>query len=165
MGQKTLKKTQAARRLESLGLTYELVPYEPGPLLSAVEAADSLNLPQDIVYKTLLLRGDRHGLLEACLPAAEELDLKALAKATGDKSVALTTVKELTALTGYLRGGCSPLGGLKDFPVYLDEAIMTKDKIAINAGARGLMFLLRPQDLLRATQGILAPIAKKPLNK
>ncbi|MDR1607673.1 MAG: aminoacyl-tRNA deacylase [Deltaproteobacteria bacterium] len=160
MGQKSPKKTLAARCLDNLGLAYELLTYEPGPQLSAIEAADFLSLPRAIVYKTLLLRGDRHGLLEACIPAEMELDLKALALVSDNKKVTMTTVKELTQLTGYLRGGCSPLGGLKSYPVYLEATILNQEKIAINAGARGLMFLLRPQDLALATQATLAAIAK-----
>ncbi|MDR1577366.1 MAG: aminoacyl-tRNA deacylase [Deltaproteobacteria bacterium] len=161
MGQKTPKKTLAARRLDSLGLAYELISYEPGPLLSAVEAADLLSLPREMVFKTLLLRGDRQGLLEACLPAELELDLKTLAQTSDNKKVSMTTVKELTKLTGYLRGGCSPLGGLRDYPVFLDESAVKLEKIAINAGARGLLFLMDPQDLILATQATVASIAQR----
>jgi Cys-tRNA(Pro)/Cys-tRNA(Cys) deacylase len=160
MPPKPPKKTLAARLLDSLGLAYELVAYAPGPNLSATEAAAEMNLPLEVVYKTILAIGDRTGPFFACLAAEKELDLKALALAVGDKKVILATVKELTALTGYLRGGCSPLGGLKKYPVFLDEDILLWDKIAINAGARGRMFLMRPADLLVATEGVVGPFAK-----
>jgi Cys-tRNA(Pro)/Cys-tRNA(Cys) deacylase len=159
---KPLKKTQAARLLDNLGLTYELLDYEPGPLLSAVEAADSLGLPRDAVYKTILARGDRTGPFFACLAAEKELDLKALALATGDKKVALTTVKELFALTGYVRGGCSPLGALKNYPVFWDEEVLLQEKIALNAGAKGRLLYLEAEALINATHGQVAPIAILP---
>jgi Cys-tRNA(Pro)/Cys-tRNA(Cys) deacylase len=154
------KKTNAARCLDNLGLAYELISYKPGPEFKAAEAAVLLGVPPEIVYKTLLLRGDRQGLLEACLPSHCELDLKALAAASGNKKVTMTTVKELTILTGYLRGGCSPLGGLKDYPVYLAKEMFDYPQIYVNAGARGLLFLLDPQDLQKATNGRLADISK-----
>jgi Cys-tRNA(Pro)/Cys-tRNA(Cys) deacylase len=156
-----MKKTNAARQLDQLGLSYEikLVDVDESDL-SAETAADKLGLPREVVYKTLVLRGDRTGVLEACLPAGRELDLKALAAAGGNKSVALVPLKELTALTGYQRGGCSPLGGKKNYPVFILDEIMLHDRIIINAGGRGLMFLLAPADLVAATGATLAPIAR-----
>lgn len=156
-----MKKTNAARQLDRLGISYEIKQFEVDEDdLSAESAAAKLGLPPEKVYKTLVLRGDKTGVLEACLPAGRELDLKALAAASGNKSVALTPLKELTELTGYQRGGCSPLGGKKDYPVFILDEIMAHDRIIVNAGGRGLMFLLSPADLLAATGGRLAPIAR-----
>ena len=157
-----MKKTNAARQLDRLGLSYEMKQIEVDEEdLSAETAAAKLGLPPEKVYKTLVARGDKTGVLEACLPAGRELDFKALASASGNKSVALAPLKELTALTGYQRGGCSPLGGKKDYPVFILDEIMAHDQIIINAGGRGLMFLLAPADLIKATGAVLAPIARE----
>ena len=156
-----MKKTNAARQLDRLGLNYEMTQIEVDEEdLSAETAAAKLGLPPEKVYKTLVARGDKTGVLEACLPAGRELDLKALAAASGNKNVVLVPLKELTALTGYLRGGCSPLGGKKDYPVFILDEIMVHDRIVINAGGRGLMLLLTPADLVKATGAGLAPIAR-----
>lgn len=156
-----MKKTNAARQLDKLGLTYELCEIEVDEDdLSAETAAAKLGLPPERVYKTLVAKGDKTGVIEACLPAGRELDLKALALASGNKNVALVAVRELTALTGYQRGGCSPLGGKKDYPVFILDEAMAHEKIIINAGGRGLMLLLAPGDLQAATKGLLAPIAR-----
>jgi Cys-tRNA(Pro)/Cys-tRNA(Cys) deacylase len=158
-----IKKTNAARRLDELGLKYELRQFQVDEDdLSAETAAVHLGLPLERVYKTLVARGDKTGILEACLPAGRELDLKALAQASGNKNVALVAVRELPGLTGYQRGGCSPLGGKKDYPVFILDEIMTHDQIIVNAGGRGLMFLLAPADLVRAAGATLAPIARPP---
>ena len=155
-----LKKTNAARRLDELGIAYELKQFEVDENdLSAESAAASLGLPQELVYKTLVVKGDKTGVLEACLPAGRELDLKALAAASGNKSVALAPVKELTALTGYVRGGCSPLGGKKDYPVFILDEVINHEQIIINAGSRGLMFFLKPADWAMATRATLVAIA------
>ncbi len=156
-----IKKTNAARRLDELGLAYELKQFQVDEDdLSAESAAAHLGMPLERVYKTLVARGDQGGILEACLPAGRELDLKALAAASGNKSVTLVAVKELPGLTGYQRGGCSPLGGKKDYPVYILDEIMAHDRIIVNAGGRGLMFLMAPADLVAATGATLAPIAR-----
>ncbi|UQZ88433.1 Cys-tRNA(Pro) deacylase [Deltaproteobacteria bacterium Smac51] len=156
-----IKKTNAARKLDELGIAYELKQFEVDEDdLSAETAAGQLGLPMEQVYKTLVARGDKNGILEACLPAGREADLKALASASGNKSVALVAVKELPGLTGYQRGGCSPLGGKKDYPVYILDEIMNYERIIVNAGGRGLMFFMSPADLVRATAAKLAPIAK-----
>lgn len=156
-----IKKTNAARRLDELGLKYEMRQFEVDEDdLSAETAAAHLGLPLDQVYKTLVARGDKTGVLEACLPAGRELNLKALAAASGNKNVALVAVKELPGLTGYQRGGCSPLGGKKDYQVFILDEIMRHDQIIVNAGGRGLMFLMTPGDLVQATGATLAPIAR-----
>jgi Cys-tRNA(Pro)/Cys-tRNA(Cys) deacylase len=161
---KDIKKTNAARKLDELGISYELVSFEVDEDdLSAEAAAVAVGMPYSQVYKTLVARGDKTGIMEACLPAGTELDLKALASASGNKSAALVHLKELQPLTGYIRGGCSPIGGKsgkKGYPVYIHEDAASHDKIAVNAGARGLMFIISPDCLLRATGGKLAAIVK-----
>lgn len=155
------KKTNAARILDELGIEYELLSYTPDEDdLSAERAADELGVPRERMYKTLVVRGDRTGVIEACLPAGSELDLKALAAASGNKSAAMVHVRELPGLTGYIRGGCSPLGSRKKYPLYIEEAALTHETISVNAGERGLLFMLRPEDLVRATGATPVKIAR-----
>jgi Cys-tRNA(Pro)/Cys-tRNA(Cys) deacylase len=157
---KDTKKTNAARRLDELGITYELLHFEVDENdLSAERAADDVGLPREIVYKTLVARGDKTGVLEVCIPAGMELDLKALASLSGNKSVTLVPLKELTPLTGYVRGGCSPIGSKKRYPVFIFEDALKRERVAINAGARGLLFLLSPQDLVKVTDGVTGKMA------
>jgi len=157
-----IKKTIAAHILDDLHIDYDLKTIDVDEEdLSAETAAAKLGLPLERVYKTLVARGDKTGVIEACLPAGRELDLKALAQASGNKHVELVKVKELPALTGYQRGGCSPMGGKKKYPVYLLDEAMEHDRIIINAGARGLMLYLAPSDLLKGTGAVLAAIARE----
>jgi Cys-tRNA(Pro)/Cys-tRNA(Cys) deacylase len=159
--QKATPKTNAARILDDLGVTYNLVTFQVDEKdLSAETAARLLGLPCEMVYKTILLKGQPLGLLEACLPAGFELDLKALAKASLQRSVAPVPLKDLFPLTGYQRGGCSPLGGRRHFPVYIHDQAAKLGQLAINAGARGMMLILKPLDLIKATQAELAKIAR-----
>jgi Cys-tRNA(Pro)/Cys-tRNA(Cys) deacylase len=159
--QKAPAKTNAARILDDLGVAYSMVTCRVDESdLSAETAAKLLDLPLEMVYKTILLKGDPLGLMEACLPAGTELDLKALAKAASQRSVSLVPLKDLFPLTGYQRGGCSPLGGRRHFPVFLHEAATNLDKMAINAGARGIMLVLSPTDFIAATQATLAKVAR-----
>lgn len=154
-------KTNAARKLDELGISYRLVSFEASEDdLSAETAAKSLGLPPEVVYKTLVARGDKTGVMEACLPAGKQLDLKELASVSGNKSVHLVPLKEVQALTGYIRGGCSPIGGKKEYPVFVYDDAQNHAEIAVNAGSRGLIFIMSPDDLLRATNGVPAPIAK-----
>jgi Cys-tRNA(Pro)/Cys-tRNA(Cys) deacylase len=156
---KEIKKTNAARRLDELGVAYELIrfDFDEGDL-SAERAASDVGMPYEIVYKTLVARGDKTGMLEACVPAGLELDLKSLAALSGNKSVSMVHVKELRDLTGYERGGCSPIGR-KHYPVYIYEDALNHEKIAVNAGARGLLFLMSPRDLMRVTGAVAGNIA------
>ncbi|MDR1395597.1 MAG: aminoacyl-tRNA deacylase [Deltaproteobacteria bacterium] len=160
MARKSLPKPPAAVVLDRLGLAYELVSYDPGPLLSAEETALILGRPPETVFKTLLVRGDVTGPLEVCLPAGREAELKTLAKATGNKKISLSSVRELTELTGFQRGGCSPLGGRKSFPVWLDQSILSLDRVLINAGRRGQMLILDPRDLQKAARASLADLVR-----
>lgn len=146
-------KTNAAKLLERLGLDYELRKIELSEDdLSAETAAQKLALPLERVYKTLVLRGDKTGILEACLPAGHQLDLKALARASGNRRVELVAVNELMGLTGYCRGGCSPLEAKKKYPVYILAEALKQSFIVVNAGARGLMLLVKPADLFKAAE-------------
>ncbi len=154
-------KTIAARILDQLNIAYELRAYEVNEEeLDAVSVARKVNLPPEAVFKTLVARGDKTGVLMALVAADAELDLKKLATISGNKKIELVAVKELLGLTGYLRGGCSPLGAKKKYPVFLDETIILSEQVSISAGQRGLQLILAPVDLQRATAATLADIAK-----
>jgi Cys-tRNA(Pro)/Cys-tRNA(Cys) deacylase len=154
-------KTNAVRLLESLGIQYELREYEVDPDdLAAETVAAKIGMAPEQVFKTLLARGDRHGLCFAVIPANTELDLKALAAAAGDRKMELVPVKELQGLTGYIRGGVTVLGAKKAFPVFVDETIQLWDAISVSAGVRGTQMILRPEDYLRATDATMADIAR-----
>ena len=129
--------------------------------LSAPRVAEKVGLPPEQVFKTLVARGDRTGVLMACIPANTELDLKALAAASGNKKVDLVPVKEVLALTGYVRGGVSPVGVRKPYPFYLDETADLWDLISVSAGVRGCQMLVDPDDLARITEATRCAIAKE----
>jgi Cys-tRNA(Pro)/Cys-tRNA(Cys) deacylase len=151
-----MTKTNAMRLLDSQGIDYQVREYEIDPEdLSAETVARKIDLPIEQVFKTLLARGDRNGLCFAVIPGNTELDLKALAKGTGDRKIDLVPVKELLPLTGYIRGGCTVLGAKKEFPAFLDETAELFDVISISAGQRGLQVLLSPQDYVRVTGAAL----------
>jgi Cys-tRNA(Pro)/Cys-tRNA(Cys) deacylase len=153
-------KTNAVRLLDQLAIPYELREYQVDPDdLAAETVASKINLPAEQVFKTLVAHGDRRGISMAVIPGNTELDLKALAAATGDRKIQLVPVKELQALTGYIRGGVTALAAKKDYPVYVDETIELFDVISISAGTRGLQILLTPADYLRATKATLAPLS------
>lgn len=156
---KKLKKTNAARILDGLGIAYEIKTYEVDESdLSAVHVAQVSGLDIEMIFKTLVARGDKSGIVMAVIGGGEELDLKALAKASGNKSVEMIALKELLPLTGYVRGGCSPLGAKKNYPVYIDSRALTLEKISISAGLRGMQIVLAPQDLIRATNAATAKL-------
>jgi len=143
-----------------MGIHYELREYEVDPDdLAAETVAAKIGLPAEQVFKTLVARGDRNGICMAVIPGNAELDLRALAAASGDRKIQLSPVKELQALTGYIRGGVTALAGKKDYPVYVDETIELFDIISISAGMRGLQILLAPSDYLKATRARLTPLA------
>lgn len=154
-----IKKTNAARILDKLKIPYEIKTYEVDENdLSAVHVAETAGLDIETVFKTLVTRGDKTGILMAVIGGADEINLKNLAKASGNKSVEMTALKELLPLTGYIRGGCSPLGAKKDYPVYLDSKALTHEKISISAGQRGMQIILSPQDLVKATNATVADL-------
>jgi Cys-tRNA(Pro)/Cys-tRNA(Cys) deacylase len=155
-----MTKTNAARMLDRAGIHYELREYQVDENdLSAPHVAAAIGMPPEQVFKTLVARGDRTGVLLACIPANAELDLKALAAASGNKKVELVALKEVLALTGYIRGGVSPVGARKPYPVYLDETADLWDAVSVSAGLRGLQMLLAPADLARAADAQRCPIA------
>jgi len=154
-------KTNAVRVLEELGIEYELREYEVDPDdLSAESVAAKIALPAEQLLKTLAVRGDRHGICLAVIPANEELDLKALAHQTGDRKVEMLPLKEVQAATGYIRGGVTALACKKDYPVYIDELAEVCDVISISAGIRGLQILLASVDYIRAVKAKVVAIAK-----
>lgn len=156
-----VKKTNAVRQLESKKIPFELLEYEiDEELLSAEDAAAKTGIPEERTFKTLCCRGDKTGVMMVCVPAGRELDFKALAAASGNKSAELVHLKEVQGLTGYVRGGCSPLGTKKKYPVGIDDSAMKFDFITVNAGHRGLLFKLAPADLVKATEAKLAPIMR-----
>lgn len=145
------QKTNALRILDALGIAHRTLAYEVDEEdLSAETAAAKLGLPPDQVFKTLALRGDKTGVFLACIPAGSELNLKKAALVSGNKAVDLLALKELQPVTGYIRGGCSPIGTKKKFPVYIDETATLCEEVSVSAGMRGLQVLLSPSDLLRA---------------
>jgi Cys-tRNA(Pro)/Cys-tRNA(Cys) deacylase len=155
-------KTNAARILDGLGISYELREYEVDlDDLAAETVAAKIGLPPEQVFKTLLARGDRNGPCFAVIPGNYELDLKALAAATGDRRIALVPLKEVQPLTGYIRGGVTALGGKKDLPVFLDEIAELFDLISISAGVRGTQILISPADYIRATSASVAEISQE----
>jgi len=140
---------------------YELREYSFDPEdLAAETVAAKIGLPPEQVFKTLVASGDRNGFCMAVIPGNAELDLKALASASGDRKIQLVPVKDLQSVTGYIRGGVTALAGKKDYPVYVDETIELFDVISISAGIRGLQILLAPADYRKATKGVIAPLAR-----
>jgi Cys-tRNA(Pro)/Cys-tRNA(Cys) deacylase len=147
--------------LDAAKIKYELRAYEVDPDdLSAETVAAKVKLPLEQVFKTLVMRGDRNGVCLAVVPGNAEVDEKAMAKLTGDRKVEMAALKEVQALTGYIRGGVTALAGKRDYPVYLDETAELFDVISISAGMRGLQILLAPADYLRITKGTIGAIAR-----
>ncbi len=154
-------KTNAVRQLEGLGISFTLKDYEIDPDdLTAESVARKVGLPAEQVFKTLVARGDRTGVLLAVVPGDQALDLKALARVTGDKNTDVVSLKEVTPLTGYIRGGVTALACRKDYPVFVDETIELFDVVSISAGVRGTQILLAPADYLRAVRGTTGAIAR-----
>ncbi|HMD15608.1 MAG TPA: Cys-tRNA(Pro) deacylase [Terriglobales bacterium] len=166
-------KTNAVRLLDQMGIHYELREYEVDPDdLAAETVAAKIGLPPEQVFKTLVARPDRskdrnkdrNGIVMAVIPGDQELNLKALAAAAGERKIQLVPVKELQGLTGYIRGGVTALAAKRDFPVHVDETIELFDVVSISAGIRGLQILIAPADYLRATNGQIAAIAEPKKN-
>jgi Cys-tRNA(Pro)/Cys-tRNA(Cys) deacylase len=154
-------KTNAARILDSLGVKYELREYQVDEEdLSAETVARKVGLPPEQVFKTLVCRGVPHGVCFAVVPAGATLELKALARLTGDKSIDTVALKEVQPLTGYIRGGVTVLGAKKEYPAYVDETIELFEVISVSSGARGTQILLSPADYLRATKAKVGNIAR-----
>lgn len=155
-------KTNAARLLDSLAIPYEIREYEVDPDdLAAESVARKIGMPAEQVFKTLVARGERIGIMFAVVPGDQQLDLKALAQLSGDKKVETVALKEVQPLTGYIRGGVTVLAAKKSYPVFVDETIELFDAISISSGARGAQLILAPSDYLQATGGKVGPIAKE----
>ena len=154
-------KTNAARILDSMGISYALHSYDVDESdLSAVHAAMMLGAEPYSVFKTLTARKDRREVCMFCIPGPAELDLKKAAKASGCKSLEMVPLKELFALTGYVRGGCSPIGAKKPYPVYVDELAFAFDTVFVSAGRRGMNFELKPDELVLATEATVADLCR-----
>ncbi len=145
-----IDKTNAVRLLDKEKIEYKLIPYQVDESdLSAIHVAEQLHEPVEQVFKTLVLRGDKSGYFVCIIPGAEELDLKAAAKISGNKSCDMIPMKELLNITGYIRGACSPIGMKKLFPTYIDKSYEVFKYIYISAGKRGLQIQLNPLDLIQ----------------
>lgn len=157
---KKFEKTNAARLLDKAGVAYKLIPYEFDENdLAAQHVADSLG--QDIarVFKTLVLHGDRTGYIVCVVPGDSEVELKALAKVSGNKKVEMIPMKDLLGVTGYIRGGCSPVGMKKRFPTYFHSTALDFDTIYVSAGVRGLQLEIAPSDLISFVGATVADVA------
>lgn len=155
-----IEKTNAARLLDKAHISYRLIPYEVDENnLAASHVAQNLGEPIEKVFKTLVLCGDRNGHLVCVVPGNMEVDLKALAKASGNKKVDMILMKDLLSTTGYIRGGCSPIGMKKKFPTYIHSSALDFDKIYISAGVRGLQIEIAPGDLIRFTEALAGDYA------
>lgn len=155
-------KTNAARLLDGLGVRYELREYEVDlEDLSAETVAAKVGLPAEQVWKTLVARGDRTGVLFAVVAGDAELDPKALAHLSGDRRVEVVPLKEVQPLTGYVRGGVTALAAKKGYPVFVDEMALLYDVISVSAGARGTQILLAPADYVTVTKARVGPIARE----
>ena len=156
---KGVRKSNAARLLDQMKIAYELIPYEVDEEhLGAEHTAEVLGESIERIFKTLVLRGDKTGLFVCVIPGAEEVDLKKAAKVTGNKKVEMIHVKELLPLTGYIRGGCSPIGMKKLLPTWFHQTLTDFDTVFCSAGQRGLQFRIAPLDLLSAAKGTLADL-------
>ena len=156
-----MKKTNAARLLDAKGITYELAEYEVDENdLSAVSLAKKIGQDVSQIFKTLVLRGDKTGVFVVVVPGNAEVDLKKAAKVSGNKNCAMVQQKELLGLTGYIRGGCSPLGMKKPYPIYIHETCQLFDQIFISAGQRVLQLKLKPEDLIGMTDAVICDLAE-----
>jgi Cys-tRNA(Pro)/Cys-tRNA(Cys) deacylase len=155
------QKTNAMRQLDALGIAYEVRGYEVNPDdLSAENVAAKIGLSAEQTFKTLVVRGDRIGVCLAVIPGSAALDLKLLARVTGDRKVDTVPLKEVQPLTGYIRGGVTALACKREYPVWVDEFALLYDVISVSAGVRGEQILLAPNDYARAVNAQFAPIAK-----
>lgn len=159
MAKQKINKTNVARLLDTAKVEYELIPYEVDESdLSAVHVAAQLGEDVDRVFKTIVLHGDKSGYFVCVVPGEHEIDLKKAAKVSGNKKCELLPMKELLPVTGYIRGGCSPIGMKKHFPTYLHESAASFDYIYVSAGQRGLQVRLAPADLLREARAAYADL-------
>ncbi|MBR5483179.1 MAG: Cys-tRNA(Pro) deacylase [Alistipes sp.] len=160
MAKQRIEKTNVARLLDKAKIDYQLIPYTVDENnLAATHVAEELGEDIATVFKTLVLHGDRTGYLVCVVPGDFEVDLKAAAKVSGNKKVEMIPMKDLLAVTGYIRGGCSPIGMKKRFPTYIHSSSLEHEAIYISAGVRGLQVRIAPQDLIRYTNSEIADIS------
>lgn len=156
-----VKKTNAMRMLDSAKIPYEVRTYEFEETdLAGIHAADAVGMPYETVFKTLVARGDKTGFVVFCIPVAEELDLKKAARASKNKSVELLHVKDLLPTTGYIRGGCSPVGMKKPFPTFFHTTALNFDAIFVSAGQRGLQMEVNPEALIAYVGATVCDLTK-----
>lgn len=156
-----MTKTNVMRLLDAAGIPYRTAEYEYDESnLSGLHAAEQVGIPAEQVFKTLVTRGDKTGILVFCIPVDQELDLKKAAMVSGNKKVEMTHMKELLGLTGYIRGGCSPIGMKKKYPTFLDETCILFDEISVSGGQRGVQVILSPQALLGYIEAREADLTK-----
>ena len=154
-------KTNAVRLVQQAKIPCREVLYDFDERdLNGMHAAEATGMPPEQVFKTLVARGEKTGINVFCIPVCCELDLKKAAKAAGDKNMEMVAVKELLNLTGYIRGGCSPVGMKKKYPTFLDETCVLWEEIAVSAGARGHQMIVPPEDLAKLVDAVLADIIK-----
>ena len=157
-----VEKTNVMRLLDQAGIPYEAREYQVDEKdLSGSHAADVMGEDHDSVFKTLVLKGERTGYLVCCIPVDEELDLKKAARAAGDKKVEMLPMKDLLGVTGYIRGGGSPVGMKKKFPTYIEETAVLFDRIAVSAGMRGKQILVSPEALAEYVDGVFISLTKE----
>lgn len=154
-------KTNAMRMLERAKIPFRTLDYRVDEAdLSGEHAAQELNMPPEKVFKTLVLHGDKTGYFVCCIPVNSEVDLKRAAKVSGNKSADMIPMKDLVQVTGYMRGGCSPIGMKKKFPTFIDESAVQLSEIAISAGIRGTQILMDPMALIDFIEGIPCNVRK-----
>lgn len=154
-----MKKTNAVRILESEGINFELYSYDFNEdEIDALSVADKLNLPHELVFKTLVTKCDKSGVNVFVIPAVSELEMKKAARASGNKSIEMIRSRDLLDITGYIRGGCSPVGMKKKFPVFIEETAQMFENIYVSAGVRGMQLKINPSDLLGITDGKFADL-------
>ncbi|WP_421918049.1 Cys-tRNA(Pro) deacylase [Marinifilum sp.] len=155
-----MKKTNAARILDRANIEYAIIDYDTDPVeLGAERVAEKTGQHIRQIYKTLVLSGDKTGVIVACIPGSSELKLKTIAQISGNKKCAMVPMKNIQELTGYIRGGCSPLGMKKDYPIYLDQSALALDYILISAGIRGKQIKINPSDLHSVTKACIGAIS------
>lgn len=160
-GRQAMKRTKAIQILEDAKIPYELTSYEGEGFVSAVDVAHKLNVSPDAIFKTLVARGERTGVVLALVPGDRTLDLRKLAHLMGDKRAEMVDSSELPRLTGYIRGGVSPLGGKRDYPTFVDESAFQNERIYVSAGVRGVQIKLAPADLVKITRATTAGIVEQ----
>ncbi len=155
-----MKRTKAIQILEDAGIPYEVTSYDSEGFASAVDVAQKLSVSPDSIFKTLVARGERTGVVLALVPGDRTLDLRKLAHLMGDKRAEMVDPSELPRLTGYIRGGVSPLGGKRDYPTFMDESAYQHEKIYVSAGVRGVQIRISPAELVKATRARVADIVE-----